>query len=625
MTGRFSKIKNIANTRTLTLGSTWAFRSNFLNDFRFNASSQQGEAENNLELYGGTPFDQNLLLYGSDSPVNFSMAGVALVEQLFVGSPGKSRQRQIQLVENISITSGGHRIKFGIDFRRLNPVYDPRINNTISIPNLASLSNGTVNYIGRAFEAARPQFENYSLYVQDAWRATRRLSLDFGLRWEFNPTPTEADDRLPRIVTGIVDFDVTGAVIAPVGTPFYKTFYNAFAPRFGFAYQFREQQGSETVVRGGFGMYYDLGNGSVAGGWPFEGNKQVMNTPFPLSAQVAAPPAITTSNTTFRSFDRNLKLPLTYQWNLGVEQSFGKGQVGSLSYVAAVGRDLVNPITLNNPLIDPNTGLPGARPNPNFGSLVYVFNGPSSDYHSLQAQYRVRLRDRLNALVNYTWSHAIDEVSSEVTATALERGNADFDVRHNFSAAFTYLIPSAERSSFARALTRGWSLSGILHMQTAQPINIASGQLTRADGTRFSVRPDLVLGQPIYIDDPSVPGGRRFNSDAFKPPPNIAGRPNTPARQGTLGRNVLRRLPLEQVDLSLSRSFRFTETSNLMLKVDAFNVFNLPMFSGFDTNYLVRETFGVPFTTLNTGLGGLNQLFQLGGPRSIQLSARLNF
>ena len=172
---------------------------------------------------------------------------------------------------------------------------------------------------------------------------------------------------------------------------------------------------------------------------------------------------------------------------------------------------------------------------------------------------------------------------------------------------------------------RDWSLNAIIHAQSGRPIDLSGvfGNVTSEDGVPFGLRPDLVPAQPLYIDDGSVPGGRRFNAAAFTEPPLTES--GQPVRQGTFGRNILRELPLYQVDVALGRSFKFTERLGLQLKAEAFNVLNHPLFSRYGLSVSNPNTFGVPTSTLNVGLGGLNRLYQLGGPRSIQLSARFSF
>jgi len=244
------------------------------------------------------------------------------------------------------------------------------------------------------------------------------------------------------------------------------------------------------------------------------------------------------------------------------------------------------------------------------------------------------MKDKLQALVNYTWSHAIDEVSEGLQLRVLERGNASFDVRHNLSASVHYALPSPKFGGPIGFLLRDWSADVIVHAQSGLPWDprTLAGTSVVIDGIQQFVRPDLVPNVPIIIDDPNQPGGRRHNPAAFRLPSSCLFPPggttcvNVVVRQGNLGRNVLRAFPIYQADISLGRTFRLRENLNLKLKGDAFNVFNHPMF-GQPTGDFTQSSFGTTSQTLNRGLGGsgLSSIYQMGGPRSIQLSARVEF
>jgi hypothetical protein len=308
-----------------------------------------------------------------------------------------------------------------------------------------------------------------------------------------------------------------------------------------------------------------------------------------------------------------------------VEQSLGKQQTVTLSYVASVARNLLTTQVENVPPRDPLTGAVLPPPNSNFGAIIYTNNGATSDYHSLQAQYQRRLTRGLQALVNYTWSHAIDEVSDERQTGTLERGNAAFDVRHNFTAAVTYDIPKLSAGPILTSLLRGWSVDSTIYAQSGVPLNLVAGRMFRGDGRLVIVRPDVVPGVPFWIDDPNAPGGQKINVAAFAAPPRIPGSFFL-SRQGTLGRNVVREPGRFQVNMAVRRQFNLTERINLQLKAEAFNLFNHPIFSSYSTFFTTgSSTFGKPTRTLNRSLSGLSSLYQMGGPRSMQFSVRLGF
>src|SRR5262249_3403639 len=148
----------------------------------------------------------------------------------------------------------------------------------------------------------------------------------------------------------------------------------------------------------------------------------------------------------------------------------------------------------------------------------------------------------LQALASYTWSHAIDEVSSDNFTTDQLRGDANFDVRHSFSAAITYNLPAPPLGPFIRTLFQGWAIDSIFKAQSATPLSVSVGTIFNSDGTNTSVHPNLLLDIPIYIDDPKAPGGRSFNNAQDPSRPGCFGPFCLPlgGQQGSLGRNTLR-------------------------------------------------------------------------------------
>jgi hypothetical protein len=308
-------------------------------------------------------------------------------------------------------------------------------------------------------------------------------------------------------------------------------------------------------------------------------------------------------------------LPRTYEWNIAVERALGTHQTFSSSYVGAVGRRLLRQELLMNP-------------NPSFLGVRATTNESTSDYHALQLQFIRSMSHGLQALGSYTWSHSIDNASSDfvlntpVTKTdpSMDRGSSDFDVRHAFTGALTYELPNKMGNSFTGVVLRDWSVDAIFRVRTATPVNPAF--FNRLFGVPEVKRPNLVPGVPIYLDDPTVAGGRLINRSAFVAPP--------PSQQGALGRNSLRGFSASQLDFSLGRQFQFSERYKLQFRADFFNVFNHPNFADPDSQ-LESPTFGQSRQMLGRSLGsggieaGFSPLYQIGGPRSIQLGVKLHF
>jgi len=342
---------------------------------------------------------------------------------------------------------------------------------------------------------------------------------------------------------------------------------------------------------------------------------------FPLSPQNAAPPALNDSPPVndILVAEPNLKLPRTYEWDAALEQALGTNQTLSLTYVGAVGRDLLR----NTDLVDPNS---------NFGFVAVTNNSATSNYQALQVKFERRLSLGLRALASDTWSHSIDIASTDAFANYLntpgsvanpniDRGNSDFDIRQAFTAGVTYSLPSPESNKIAHAVFGDWSADSFIFARTAPPVDVVGG-LVFTDGIALYPRPDVVPGVPLVLYGSQHPGGKAFNTAAFTAPPT--------GHQDDLGRNVLRGFEAWQADVAFQRQLHVTEKLELRFRGEFFNLFNHPNFGTPDNN-LTYALFGQSTQTLASSLGsggangGFNPLYQTGGPRSIQLALKLQF
>jgi hypothetical protein len=429
--------------------------------------------------------------------------------------------------------------------------------------------------------------------------------------------------------------------LAPVGTPPYKTTYGNIAPRFGIAYQLSQNQERQTVVRGGFGVFYDLatselGNLLDSTAYPFGAYSFNSGGSFPLTA--VAPPTIAPPNASngqpLFAEDPHLKLPYTLEWNVALEQALGSEQTISISYIGAAGSRLLQ------------TGAVIA-PTPNLAYAQLVTNAGISNYNALQLQFQRRMSKGLQTVASYTWSHSIDTGSAGSTAlTANElvpsalsanRGPSDFDVRHSFSLGLTYDLPVPADSGLMHEVLSGWSTENVILARTASPVDVRDSNFSMLQNLEADVRPDLVVGQPVYLYGSQYPGDKAFNSAAFTNPPVD---PNTglPTREGDVPRNFLRGFGAAQWDLAMHRNFPIHDSLKLQFRAEIFNVLNHPNFgppSGcFGANCSLP--FGLSSETLSNflnggtvgsslGAGAFSPLYQLGGPRSIQLALKLEF
>ncbi len=654
--------KSRFKTKTLTVGATQSFTPAVNNEVRANYSRSEGGGVFRIDELGGAVPPPDSLLFPPFTTRDDALflLGITGGRSLRVGKNVGNVQRQINLVDNLSVVAGTHQLKFGIDYRVLLPVNGPRAyDQSVNFSGLTGVT-GAIGGTARSAsvgsnEVVSLRFTNFSAYAQDTWKATPRLTLTYGLRWDVNPAPKGRHGK----DLFVLETPVNPAALSftPRGTPLFETTYNNFAPRVGGVYRLFQKQGRETVLRGGFGIFYDLGSGSLGNSsstFPYGRFKNFSNVPFPLTSAQAAPVpfsvSIPASGVAYVA-DPNLKLPRTYQWNFAVEQSVGSNQTFSASYVAAIGRRLLRQTTLISPT---------------FLFINFTDNTATSDYHAMQLQFQRRLSRGLQALASYTWSHSIDIASNDSNIFTpltpnIDRGSSDFDVRHAFNAAVTYDIPAPAVGKVGKAILGNWSVDTIVTTRSALPVNvIAITDFT--GGFQTDIRPNLIPGVPLYVDDPSAPV-RRFNDATYgladnarllaagclkvardpgdPPPPPIGpakGAFCTPSAggQGNLGRNVLRGFPVFQIDIALRRQFSLTERIKLQLRAEAFNIFNHPNFgdpgANFNfTNDLSSPLFGQSTQMLGRSLGsggtsgGFNPLYQIGGPRSIQLALKVQF
>ena len=543
----YSNIKNSKyGSQFLTFGSNQAVTPRLTNEIRFNYARVTGHAFYTMDDFGGATPPQDSVLYPSFASPD-SSAFLFLADtvpngiRLTTGESGNNWQRQINVTDNLSRMMGAHQLKFGLDYRRITSKSGLYAYYLQAV--FVSLSNALANTMPLAYVISRNDdvqlaFTNVSIFAQDTWKARRTLTITYGLRWEYNAAPSSPNGTLPSTVTQINN--LATMTVAPQGTKLWDAQKHDFAPRLGIAWQVRPN----LVFRAGAGIFYDLGYSSVSdgsGAWPYAQQKVLSNKAFPLSAADEEPPPFSTSPPVayLAAVDPNHVSPRTYEWNASVERSFGNADVMTLTYVGAGARKLMRQDLYN-------------APNPNFSGEVDIMrNGASANYNALQAQYRHRFAYGLQTLLSYTWSHSIDNVSSDAiyanvpAGASSDRGSSTYDIRQTFSGAISYDIP-APGSGIWKSIFGRWSTDSILYARTAPPVNIVTGQNTFGpflSAANSVQRPNLVPGMPLWISDPNVADGKRINKAAFSVP--------TGAVQGTLGRNVLNGFGATEVDLTL--------------------------------------------------------------------------
>lgn len=637
--------------QTLTGAMTWTPAPRLLNDLRFNYSRNATGTVLGNDTFGGAalpPPDSQLY------PSPFTHQNAQFFLSIFsltphvgwgAGHDASNLQRQYNIVDSLSWQKGAHNLKFGADYRRLSPQGRPTaysqqvafldVNSALALqPFFAFVIDEVPNNI---------EYQNLGMFAQDTWRATHRLTLTYGLRWDVDFAPHAASG--PDLIAVNQVTDPANIAVAPTGTPVFHTRFSNFAPRVGAAYELSSRANWNTVLRGGFGMFYDLSSQEISQAltlvYPYgAGTFALFPGSFPLPPSVAAPPPIVNSFTgnELIAADPNLNLPYSLQWNLAVEQGLGANQVLTATYVGQAGRRLIQ-TQFDFPV------------NANILFAQFYRNRATSDYHALQLQFQRRLSHGLQVLAGYTFSHSIDTASSNngelaasfgslFTPTLKSRSSSDFDIRQTFTAAVTYDFPTPGRDRLVRALGRGWSVDSLVQARTAPPVDVFSTGIV--GGFESEVRPNVVSGQPMFIfgancatieqglgnlqPGQSCPGGKAINPNAFTDPAF--------GTQGNLGRNALRGFGASQWDLAIRRQFKIKEGLNLQFRAEFFNALNHPNFAppvnmfsqafptpqfGLSTQTLARNLSGGSFGT------GFSPLYSLGGPRSVQLALKLQF
>ncbi|MCU1300726.1 MAG: hypothetical protein JWQ87_1010 [Candidatus Sulfotelmatobacter sp.] len=638
-------------TQTATAGATWSFSPAVANDLRMNYSRTSALSNYQLDSFGGA-----VPLGALPFPASFDFRNAELLLSiaplqngvLQVGKSEQNLQRQLNLVDNLSMQVGSHGLKFGVDFRRLSPLVAPELyQQFVFLFDLAHAQTGDGLGLIQPNTNETLVFHNLGVFAQDTWHMTPHLTLTYGLRWDVDFAPSSLSGPTIPAVTGYSLSDFSRLAITPAGTPAFKTPYSSLAPRIGLAYELIRNQRWQGVVRGGFGVFYDLVSsetgqalGVGTGNPPFGALKLLLgpsfgsNSIFPYTPADAAPPAISPTGNISQlfTFNPSLRLPYTLEWNVAWQQALGKAQSITASYVGAAGRRLLQTSHIVSPPSNPNV------------NGYFVDNTATSNYNALQISFQRRLSDGLQVLSSYSWSHSIDTASAgsylgSVSNAGIggnsnpNRGPSSFDTRNSFSAGLTYDVPAPKINAFTNALLRGWSTENFIMARSAPPVDLTDFHLygsTIPGSAVANVRPDFVPQQPLYLYGAQFPGGKAFNPAAFTDPP-VDPITQLPLRQGNVPRNLLRGFGAVQWDFAVHRDFAIHESVRLQFRAELFNVLNHPNFGqpngffGTGGFGLSSQMLGQSLSSGNLGGGGFSPLYQVGGPRSIQLALKLVF
>jgi Carboxypeptidase regulatory-like domain/TonB-dependent Receptor Plug Domain len=618
--------------------------------------------------------------------------------------------------DNFSWTAGKHSVKFGYEFRRtsitqfLGTNYRGRlVFNTLDDFLAGTVDDGTQSL---GYSQRHTYQNNHGLYAQDSYRVIPTLTLNFGMRWDYFGVFHEKNNLLSNITA----FDPAAGTLTltQVGQPglgsLYQPDYRNFAPRVSFS--FDPFGKGKTVIRSGFGVFFDAFSQDVfLAHLPYNStfdpgpayNPFGPAPIFSVSANggtivsgqpVFAAPGTTPAGDIF-SIDGDSRTPYLMNFNLNVQQQLSERALVQVGYVGSLGRRLLRFRDINQPsqstitatdiaFAQANTytnaagntvacypgGGPGCIPTYNSASRVYLNNPYGafyinqeeatsySNYNSLQVSLRVSEWHGITSILNYNWSHSLDNASdsedfvpnaaqpNNSTRPDLEYGDSNFDVRNRFTWIFGYQLPTT-KGSMAQ-LRNGWGFDSTVTLQDGQPFNLNYNFEDDYSGSGEGFdRPDI-LASPKYTKNPS----QFLNLSSFAIPCSLTSYalvngitgtaqdciPGT-RHFGSLGRDSLRGLAYKNWDFALYKTTNFRENFSMQLRAEFFNIVNHPNFAspllpafiadaapnGFAQNGSREVSSG--FYTINaTGDVGIgNPFLGGGGPRGIQLAAKFTF
>jgi Carboxypeptidase regulatory-like domain len=589
--------------------------------------------------------------------------------------PWKNSYEGYETRDDLSWTRGKHQFKFGFSWLHApkNQQLQANTQGTAIFSSNTFSGDSYINFLlGEADSFTQLQYlagkhwvnNNYGFYGNDNWHIIPRLTLNLGLRFDGLPHAYERYDQFANFVEADYQRSL-GNPLNPDGTlnpasltsfggqPFYlngirqaavngfprgvvENKYNTWQPRIGFAYDIKGD--GMTVLRGGFGMFFERVQGNdvynAALNPPFAYQPSANNVYF-SNPNTSALTGVTTSQT-FPSTLTNLQYkyspPGTAMYSLGVQRQLSTSVVGVIQYAGSLGWDQSDTRAINTlPLTDASNptnpyglrqGVASGKLNanlyriyPGFSSIQQEENESNFNYHSLQAGLRMENKHGVTLQLAYTWSHAIDNVTGDLTAVsnpfnpAYDRGSGSLDRRHIFNANYYYTLPFFLHSSniAKRTILGGWEFSGITVAQSGAPQRVVyTGADTLGLGGGTANRSNQVAKV-------SYPKRRTewFSTSSFANPiaPWAGG---TNQGFGNSGKDAVVLPGLFNFNLSLFKNVPLSphEGVNLQLRFESFNTFNHTQFQNVNGN---------------SGDANFGQVTSAYDPRTLQLGAKLSF
>ncbi|HEY0307529.1 MAG TPA: carboxypeptidase regulatory-like domain-containing protein [Acidobacteriaceae bacterium] len=568
-----------------------------------------------------------------------SLPKIEVTSRFTVGSANSTYSFTVnentEVDDNFTWTHGNHNFQFGAQYLYLQYLHRWDATPFLESEQQYTQANTADFLMGLMYQEQLANFSNLGavqndvyMYAQDDWRATSKLTLNYGLRYELPFAWHSADGQGVAFTPGFQSsvFPTAPAGLGYEGDPALgnasvRSRYNNLAPRLGFAYDLFGN--GSTTIRGGIGIFYDAINAAVVGiGAPYHYSAQYTypagGYSQPLLNQPQIAPNYTKGSTYFGTpysvnyADRNITTPYTEAVNIGFQRKVGSSGTLEMNYVAKFGRHQLVQFDQNsgifdctgayyqaNPIYCPVTITNGVAtlsstvaatsqqnrvtyPGYAYGGQGVVDNNTvgSSNYNSLQIQYRHRAKKSLSMQASYTYSKSLDIQSNGQTTNASfpmpknlgsNYAVSDYDTKHNLTLGWVYNLPKTTHFGRpVRAVANGWIFGGLYSARTGMPINI----VLAGDVSFTGDRPQRPLAVPGV--NPSLPSNRHrvdkvlnwFNTAAFATPPY--------GTFGNVSRNTLRGPAFINTQFSLQRNFNLPKRSVAEFRVEAYNVFNTP-------------------------------------------------
>ena len=548
---------------------------------------------------------------------SFTVAGFSHVGDV-TEIPNTRAETTYQIRDTLSLIRGAHQIKIGGEVRKIqeNGLLNLLTRGSISFSGALSgsgigdllLGYPTLSIQSQSNNPQTQRTTSTNAFIQDDWKLSKHLTLNLGLRYEYNSPPVDPTNRMSA-------FNLATGTIAQVGTNGVSRSglspdVNNFAPRIGFAYSIDPQ----TVIRGGYGVFYDAGTLTVNSAlyfnppyfniyvfFPSQAGLLTLANPFAPSNGFLPPASLST-------LDENMVTPYLQSWNLNVQREVHGAGTFSLAYAGSKGTHLIRSLDLNQP--PPGPGPISSRaPYPQYSNIFFTESGGNSEYGSLQFSFNRRLARGLSVLAAYTFSKSIDDTSAFLGTTGdknfpqnshnyhAERGLSSFDTPHRGVISYVYDLP------FKNLVLRNLETAAIITAQSGQAfttiLQFDNSNTGNTGGTFGSDRPNVV-GNPSL---PNPSAQEWFNTAAFAVAPRYT--------FGNAGRNILRAPALATWDLSLSRMFVISDRMKLSFYAQSFNTFN-------------RENLNLPDLYADNP-ATFGKIFSAKSPRQVQFAMRLNF